>query len=38
MNMSLFDLIVRGIVSYETALLYSPDPISLSNMLKRVTK
>jgi len=35
MNLSLFDLIVRGIVSYETALLYSPDPISLRNMLKR---
>jgi twitching motility protein PilT len=35
MNSSLFDLIVRGIVSYETALLYSPDPISLRNMLKR---
>jgi twitching motility protein PilT len=35
MNASLFDLIVRGIVSYETALLYSPDPISLRNMLKR---
>ena len=37
MNVSLFDLIVRGIVSYETALLYSPDPISLRNMLKRST-
>lgn len=37
MNLSLFDLIVRGIVSYETALLYSPDPISLRNMLKRST-
>jgi twitching motility protein PilT len=37
MNSSLFDLIVRGIVSYETALLYSPDPISLRNMLKRST-
>ena len=35
MNASLFDLIVRGIVSYETALLYSSDPISLRNMLKR---
>lgn len=37
MNTSLFDLIVRGIVSYETALLYSPDPVSLRNMLKRST-
>lgn len=37
MNASLFDLIVRGIVSYETALLYSPDPVSLRNMLKRST-
>lgn len=37
MNASLFDLTVRGIVSYETALLYSPDPISLRNMLKRST-
>lgn len=37
MNVSLFDLIARGIVSYETALLYSPDPISLRNMLKRST-
>lgn len=35
MNMSLFDLIVRGIISYETALLYSPDAVSLRNMLKR---
>jgi twitching motility protein PilT len=35
MNVSLFDLIVRGIVSYETALLYSPDPVSLRSMLKR---
>jgi twitching motility protein PilT len=35
MNSSLFDLIVRGVVSYETALLYSPDPVNLRNMLKR---
>lgn len=35
MNSSLFDLVVRGIVSYETALLYSPDPVGLRNMLKR---
>lgn len=38
MNLSLFDLIVSGIVSYETALMYSPDPVSLRNMLKRTTK
>jgi len=37
MNVSLFDLIRTGIVSFETALLYSPDPISLRNMLKRST-
>jgi twitching motility protein PilT len=37
MNLSLFDLIRTGIVSFETALLYSPDPISLRNMLKRST-
>lgn len=37
MNASLYDLIIRGIVSYETALLYSPDPVSLRNMLKRST-
>lgn len=37
MNASLFDLITTGIVSYETALLYSPDPVSLRNMLKRST-
>ena len=36
MNRSLFELIKKGIVSYETALLYSPDPITLRNMLKRV--
>lgn len=35
MNHSLFELIKRGTVSYETALLYSPDPITLRNMLKR---
>lgn len=35
MNASLFDLIVRGIVSYDTALLYSTDPVNLRNMLKR---
>jgi twitching motility protein PilT len=35
MNSSLFDLVARGIVSYETALLYSPDSIGLRNMLKR---
>ncbi|NBP56361.1 PilT/PilU family type 4a pilus ATPase [bacterium] len=35
MNFSLFDLVSRGIVSYETALLYSPDPISLRNMFNR---
>lgn len=37
MNVSLFDLIRTGIVSYETALLYSSDPVSLRNMLKRST-
>ncbi len=37
MNLSLFDLIRTGIVSFETALLYSPDPINLRNMLKRST-
>jgi twitching motility protein PilT len=37
MNLSLFDLIRTGIVSFETALLYSSDPISLRNMLKRTT-
>jgi twitching motility protein PilT len=35
MNHSLFQLIKQGIVTYETALLYSPDPITLRNMLKR---
>jgi twitching motility protein PilT len=37
MNVSLFDLIRTGVVSFETALLYSPDPINLRNMLKRST-
>lgn len=36
MNHSLFNLIRLGVVSFETALLYSPDPITLKNMLKRV--
>jgi twitching motility protein PilT len=35
MNHSLFRLIQKGVVTYETALLYSPDPITLRNMLKR---
>lgn len=37
MNLSLFDLIRSGKVTYETALLYSPDPVTLRNMLKRST-
>jgi twitching motility protein PilT len=35
MNHSLFELIRSGIVSYETALMFSNDPVTLSNMLKR---
>jgi twitching motility protein PilT len=35
MNHSLFGLIRAGVVSYETALMFSNDPVTLSNMIKR---